>query len=223
MNLLDFAFRLGVLFAIYGFLWGLIEIGMFLLAGGRKRTIAQAYLIKAIKYFFLVDVTFLFCLDGNNSGQFEKSQVIFAGLILLTYFVGKLQKNQNRSMFFKLAGRNLPNNKQKTFSMRMEIIVIAISLAIFVSFWFFPEFSMNPISIWFRESIINIEDTPVFGFIFKVIGFFFLLSLIFKMAGALGFVLSGGKSPRDPMDNDSDGGNSSGGIEDQFVDYEEVD
>jgi len=43
------------------------------------------------------------------------------------------------------------------------------------------------------------------------------------MAGALGFVLSGGKSPRGPMDNDSDGGNSSGGIEDQFVDYEEVD
>lgn len=218
MSLLDFIFRLGVMFAIYGFLWGLIEIAMWMLSGGRKRSIPQIYLIKAIKYFFLVDVTFLFCFDGLTTNMVVMNQVMLAGIILLTYFIGKLQKNQNKSMLFKFAGRGLPM-QQNNFNMQFEVIIIALSLAIFATFWFYPEFSQNPISIWFKESIINIEDTPVFGFIFKVIGFFFLLNLIFKMANAFSFLLNGGKTPRDTNgpgngdENKNDGG---------FVEYEEV-
>ena len=217
MSLLDFVFRLGVMFAIYGFLWGLIEIAFWMLSGGRNRSIPQVYLIKAIKYFFLVDVTFLFCFDGLSSKMVVVNQVIFAGIILLTYFIGKLQKNQNRSMLFKFAGRGLPMQQNNTFNMRLEVIIIALSLVIFAGFWFYPELSRNPISIWFKESIINIENTPVFGFIFKVIGFFFLLNLIFKMASAFSFLLNGGKTPGGPSnprdDNSGDGG---------YVEYEEV-
>lgn len=216
MSLLDFIFRLGVMFAIYGFLWGLIEIAFWMLSGGRQRSIPQVYLIKAIKYFFLVDVTFLFCFDGLSTKMVVLNQVVFAGIILLTYFIGKLQKNQNRSMLFKFAGRGLPK-QMSTFNMRLEVIIIALSLLIFAGFWFYPELSRNPISIWFKESIINIEDTPVFGFIFKVIGFFFLLNLIFKMAGALGFLLNGGKTPGGPRDPRDDNQNDGG-----FVEYEEV-
>jgi hypothetical protein len=62
---------------------------------------------------------------------------------------------------------------------------------VFIGFWFFPDFAANPVSIWFHESIVDIEDTPIFGFIFQVVGFFFLLSLIFKMSGAFGYLLSG--------------------------------
>ncbi len=218
MDLLDFIFRLGVLFAIYGFLWGLIEIGLWMLASGQNRSMLQVYFIRAIKYFFLVNVTFLFCIQGEGSAMVQINQVIFAGIILLTYFIGKLQRNQTRSAFFRIAGRagrGLPM-AQNNFNMRYEVVVIALSLIIFAAFWFYPAFSMNPIAFWFKDSILNIEDTPVFGFIFKVIGFFFLLNLIFKMAGAFGFVLNGGRNPRNPNNND---GNSDGG----FVDYEEVD
>ena len=63
MNLLDFIFRLGVVFAIYGFLWGIFELGILMLSAGRKRTLSEIYFIKAIKYIFLADVTFLFCFD----------------------------------------------------------------------------------------------------------------------------------------------------------------
>ncbi|MCH2230935.1 MAG: hypothetical protein MK105_11385 [Crocinitomicaceae bacterium] len=192
MNLLDFIFRLGVVFAIYGFLWGIFDIGIKLIASGRKRSISEVYLFKAVKYFFLVDVTFLFCLESLNSEMIILNQVIFAGIILLTYFIGKLQQNQNKRMLFNFATNGLPM-QDNTFHLKKEIAVITIALSAFVLFWFYPYIASNPISIWFHESIINIEDTPIFGFIFKVIGFFFLLNLIFKMLGAITFILNGGK------------------------------
>ena len=220
MNILDFVFRLGVLFAIYGFIWGIIEIGLWLLSSGRKRGVNEIYLIKAIKYFFLADVTFLFCVEGENTGTVMVNQVIFAGIILLTYFIGKLQKNQARSIFFNFGGAKMPQ-AQTTFNMRAETTVIIISLVIFALFWFFPEYAKNPISTWFSESITNIENTPIFGFIFKVIGFFFLISLIFKMIKAFTFIMNRGTAGSSKFDNKDD--NDPTINENHFDDYEEVD
>lgn len=213
MNLLDFIFRLGVVFAIYGFLWGIFELGLLLLSAGRKRSLGEVYLIKAIKYIFLADVTFLFCFDGTNSSMLVMNQVIFSGIILLTYFIGKLQQNQNKSMFFTIAGANMPQ-RQSLFNLRAETTVIIIALGVFTTFWFFPEYASNPISKWFHDSIINIEDTPIFGFIFKVIGFFFLLSLIFKMMRAFTFLLSGGNRVSNQSSDKDDN--------DRFDDFEEL-
>ena len=82
MELLDFIFRLGVVFAIYGFLWGLIEIAFKILTAQRQRTLIEIYLLRTIKYVFLADVTFLFCIDGNSANMIVKNQLIFAALIL---------------------------------------------------------------------------------------------------------------------------------------------
>lgn len=214
MNLLDFIFRLGVVFAIYGFLWGIFELGILMISAGRKRSLGEVYLIKAIKYVFLADVTFLFCFEGSNSSMLVMNQVIFSGIILLTYFIGKLQKNQNKSMLFTFAGANMPK-RQTLFNMKAETAIIIISLGVFIAFWFFPQYASNSISQWFHDSILNIENTPVFGFIFKVIGFFFLLSLIVKMMRAFTFLLSGGKIVNKPQNNSNEDN-------DDFDDFEEL-
>ncbi|MBL1281176.1 MAG: hypothetical protein COA33_012935 [Fluviicola sp.] len=222
MHLLDFIFRLGVLFAIYGFLWGIFEIGVVLISQGRKRSLVEVYIIRGIKYFFLVDVTFLFCFDNESFNMLELSRVVFAGIILLTYFIGKLQKNQNRSSLMNIAGGMSGRpmmKKQSSFNMQFETVIIAISLIAFAFFWFYPAFAVNPVAEWFHESIVNIEDTPIFGFIFKIIGFFFLLSLIFKMVNALTFLLNGGKI--NTQNDDFDDTNSLGG-DSHFDDFEEV-
>ncbi len=202
MELLDFIFRLGVVFAIYGFIWGLIEIGFRLLTSGRQRTIGEVYLLRGIKYVFLADVTFLFCIDGDVSNLNYLNQLILAGIILLTYFIGKLQNNQNRTRMFQvMLNARVQMPKQLTlFNLRAEIIVIALSLLLFAAFNFAPEYAANPISLWFHRSIIDIEKTFFFGFIFKVIGFFFLLSMISKMVNGITFLLAGAKAPKDPFD-----------------------
>ena len=195
-----------------------MEIGIFILSRGRNRTTIEIYVIRAVKYFLLVDVTLLFCLTEESSDMTELNRVIFAGIILLTYFTGKLQRNQSRSMFTKLAGTGLPIQKM-TFNLKAESIIIALSLVLFSVFWFFPNYATNPLSNWFHKSIMDIYDTPIFGFIFKVIGFFFLLSIIFKMVNAFTFLLSGGKiSPPGSSNPHSNERN-----EDDFDEYEDVD
>ena len=206
VDLLNFIFRLGVVFAIYGFLWGLIEIGFRLLTSGRERTVGEVYLLRGVKYAFLADVVFLFCIDGDVSNLNYLNQLVMAGIILLTYFVGKLQNNQTRNRMFQVftnARMQLP--KQITlFNLRAEIAVIILAIAIFVLFNFAPNYAANPISVWFYESIIDIEDTVFFGFIFKVIGFFFLLNLFAKMINGVTFLLSGARPPQDPFDQQND-------------------
>ena len=190
MELLNQIFRLGVVFAIFGFIWGIFELGLNLLSGGRTRTITEVYFLKAIKYLFLVDVTFLFCLDDTQN-LISTFNIVTAGLVLLTYFVGKLHNQQNKLAMFQMMGAGMKSPKQSTFNFRVEVGVIVLAIGAFSLFMFFPAVAKNPISIWFHESIMNIEDTPIFGFIFKVIGFFFLVSMIFKMLNGFNYLISG--------------------------------
>lgn len=220
MELLDFIFRLGVLFAIYGFIWGLIELGIALLSANRSRSIIEIYTIRALKYFFLVDVTFLFCIEAEGAYQLITNRVVMAALLLLTYFIGKLQNNQNRQQLFRMVTINNQRPRGiQVFNLRAEMLIISLSLLVFSAFWFYPSYASNPISLWFHESIVNIEDTPIFGFLFQVVGFFFIVSLIFKMSGALGYILSG-QAFRDLKKNDQSDKNKR---TDDFDDFTEVD
>lgn len=190
MEIFNFLFSLGVLFAIYGFIWGLIEIGIMILLSGRGKRNNEIYLLKAVKYFFLVDVTLLYCIDDSNPELSIQNKIFLAGFILLIYFVGKFQNNQNKNRIFTMVGTGMPK-VQNFFNARIEMIVIILSMVAFVLLFFYPNIAANPLSLWFQDSIQNIEDTPIFGFIFKVIGFFVLFSLFAKMGSGLSFLISG--------------------------------
>ena len=215
---LNFIFRLGVVFAIFGFLWFLIHLGISLLRGGGKKTVTEAYILKFIRYFFLVDVTVLFAFDAND-GFLAIDKAVMAGLILLVYFLGKLQNAQLRTNMFRVqgvGGASFLNQFKPVFHYKSELFVIILSVAIFTLLLIYPNYAANPISTWFYESIIDIEDTPVFGFIFKVIGFFFVLSIFMKLANAFTTILSGGAiGNRQNHDNDDQD-------EDEFDDYTEI-
>lgn len=223
VDVINFIFRLGVVFAIFGFLWWLINLGLSLLRGGRRKTETEAYIIKFVRYLFLVDVTVMFCLD-ESYGQLSLNKAIMAGLVLLMYFIGKLQNAQLRTNMVRFQGvgaESLLQQFKPVFNIKLESIVIGISVVVFALLLIFPAYASNPISLWFYESIIDIEDTPVFGFIFKVIGFFFMLSIFMKLAQGLLTLLTGGKVGPPPNRNrfDDDGDNSD---HDDFDDYEEI-
>lgn len=190
MKFIDLAFRLGVVFAIFGFIWGILNMLLTLLRGGRTKTVFEEYLLKSVQYFFLVNVTFLFCVQKEDSSILMPNELILAGLILILYFTGKLQNRQNRSAIFKMAGNQMPAIST-VFNVKAEIVVITFSILFFTAFVFFPDYAQNPISIWFYDSILDIESTPIFGFIFKIIGFFVLLSILFKLLNGFSYLLSG--------------------------------
>jgi len=217
MEIFQFIFRLGVVFAVFGFIWGLVELGITLLSAGRQRQIAEIYIIKAVKYFFLVDVTFLVCAHDEFRGFDSTGQLAFGFIVLLMYFIGKLQNGQSRQQMFQLIAQGLPQSINK-FNFKYEISVIISALIAFVLFWVFPTYASNPLSIWFQDAISNIIDTPIFGFIFKVIGFFFLMNIILKMVNTLMFLLSGKAFQKNNKgNNDSNGTDNS-----SFDSWEEV-
>lgn len=219
VEVLNFIFRIGVILAVYNFLWWLIMLAISILRGGSPKMAFEVYFIKIIRYGFLVDVIYLFTVHQAD-GLSVVNDLIIAALILLLYFIGRAQKRQNRQMLFSMRmGGNvsglesLMKSVRPAFDMRYEIAVITLSLGLFTTFYFFPNLAYNPISNWFLDSILNIEDTPVFGFVFKVIGFFFLLSVLSKIFGAIMLLLTG--PPRDMSNDNRDD-------DDDFDDYVEI-
>ncbi len=186
MDLLNLIFKLGVFFSIYGFLWFFIELGLTFLVGGRKRTRFDTYLIKGIKYAFLVNVTFLFSVDLNKH-QVNFYNLIPSALVLITYFVGMLQQKQRRQVFMGQLGKSAAEG----ITIKAEIILITLSGILFLGLVCYPQFAENTVALWFQRSILDIEATVIIGFIFKIIGFFFLLGMIFKMLNALNYLISG--------------------------------
>lgn len=221
VDILNFIFRIGVLLAIYNFLWWLINLGLSLLRGGRRKMLPETYLIKFVKYFFLADVTLLFCLDSAQGG-IDMNRVTIAGLVLLIYFVGKIQSNQMRKSMFSVKG-NMPGMQdmlqrmRPVFDVRYEIVVILLSIGVFTTLIFFPQWAVNPISNWFLDTILDIEDTPIFGFIFKVIGFFFMISIFMKVAQGFVTMLTGGGIVNRSNDSDDSDDN-----DDHFDDFTEI-
>lgn len=213
VKFIDLAFRLGVIFAIFGFIWGLFNFLYSLIRIGNQKSVGEVYLMKFIQYFLLVDVTFLFCIQGDNDTTLLFNELIEAGLFLVLYFVGKLQNQQRKSALFQLkTGGNLPKF-ESVFNQKAEILVISASVVAFIGFILFPEYARNPISNWFYESILDIETTPIFGFIFKIIGFFVLLGILTKIVSSFTFLLAGAPKEK-PNHTDKN--------EDEFDDFEEL-
>ena len=187
MDLLNLIFKLGVLFSIYGFLWFFIDLGLSFLAGGRKRTTAEIYLLKGMKYAFLVNVTFLFSVDLNKH-HINFYNLMPSALILITYFIGMLQQKTRQQVFM---GQFVKSQTAVGINIKSEIFLITLCSFLFFGLLWYPQFAENAVALWFQKSILDIESTVIIGFIFKIIGFFFLLGMIFKMLNALNYLISG--------------------------------
>jgi hypothetical protein len=209
MQTLKFIFQLGVLFAIFGFLFFLFEWIIKAFLG--KASLGKTYVVKAIKYVILVNVTFLFCLDREN-GAINYMQLGTATLVLLFYFLGRFQNQQKQAVFLKRSPMQSMSQLIPPFDMRMEIGVVLLAILIFLTLIFQPVLANHSVAQWFHATIKDIGDTPVIGFIFDVIGFFFMLSVVTKMVQGVLFLLSGKAFSKNNTNTDDE----------HFDDFEEM-
>lgn len=186
MEFFNLIFRLGVVLAIFSFIWGFIKIGLTILRGGMPLSAPMNIGIKTLQYLLLAEVTILFCTSDNGD---YLAEAVTTGLILLMYFIGKMQNQRLKFMMVQFQGQglNVPNKP----NMKAELGVIILAMALFTFLVVNPVFADNQISNWFFTSIKDIETTPVFGFIFGIVGFFFSLSIIFRMVNSISMILSG--------------------------------
>ena len=205
MEILELTFQLGVFFAIYGFIWFFVDLGFMLLNGGKPRSLVETYFFKGIQYVFLVNVIFLFSID-MNSGSVALANLYPIIFIMALYFIGKFQKSQNNVLMLSRMGLTTSTSK---FNSKYEIIIIILSLLVFIGFIFRPGIANNVVAFWFKESILDIESTAIIGFIFKVIGFFFLMSILFKTVNSFQYISESLFTKNQRRDSD-------------FDDYEEI-
>lgn len=220
MEVIHLIFKIGVLLAIYGFIWFFINLLISLATGGRKKTIGEVYFSKGVKSIFLVNVLFLYGLDDGQN-EIDLFNMIVSGLVLLLYFIGQMQKNEQQAAMMEKYSNILRGiGANSRFNKKSEIIVLSLSLLFYASLFFLPDFAKNPIALWFYETVTGIEKTPLIGFIFKVIGFFFLLRILVKIFNGFTFLISG-----KPFVNVKTGyyaGRKKDKDDDSFDDFEEV-
>ena len=213
MEFISLIFRLGVILAIFSFIWGILKFAFVLLRGGIPLSYPLNLALKTLQFMIIAAIAVLFCTDNPNGNI---SQSITTGLILLMYFIGKVQNMQLRNiMRIQIQGRMITDVVKP--KMGLEFGIVALAMAVFSFLLLRPEFAQNAISNWFYSNIIDIEDTPIFGFIFKIVGFFFTITILMRMINALGFIFSGRAFQKNDHRQDSNQNDPN-----HFDDYEEI-
>lgn len=210
MEFFNLIFRLGVVLAIFSFIWGFIKIGLTILRGGMPLSAPMNIGIKTLQYLLLAEVTILFCTSDNGD---YLAEAVTTGLILLMYFIGKMQNQRLKFLMVQFQGHglNVPNKP----NMKAELGVIILAMALFTFLVINPVFAENQVSNWFYTSIKDIESTPIFGFIFGIVGFFFSLSIIFRMVNSISMILSGKAFEKQASSETNE-------QSDKFDDFEEI-
>lgn len=206
--------------AVFGFIWGVIRLILGLLRGGSVQSIIEEYFLKSAKYIFLVNVVVLNdIVTGTN--ELMINELVMTGLILLMYFVSNMQRNQEKYQFSK----NFPpglNPFSKKYSFNGELIAIGLGISAFVFFTLNPQFASYGLSQWFYDGVISIENTFIIGFVFKIIGFFFLVRMVQKIINSVFALITGAplfnvRSNFNVRNNKRDKDD-----EDDFDDFEEI-
>ncbi len=207
MILLTLLFKLGVRIAIFNFIWFFIELVRKMLTGARPPLLAEHYLLKAVKYILLVNITFAYCLDfapNEPTYVLNWQKLLPGGLILMLYLLGKFQKQQEQLQFF---GAFQMPIQQQPYSKNAEIALLLLSALTFTGLYFFPSLSENFIAVWFESNIRSLEKAFFLGFIFQVLGFFFVLNIFLRILKAFSPKPPGPKAPQES---------------DDYTDFEEV-
>lgn len=213
MEFLSIIFSLGVTLAIFSFIWGLLNICIAILRGGVPLNYPAKLMLKAIQYFLIVDVVVLF---GLEKGEISVRNAIITGAVIGMYFLGKVQQMRLNFAIISIQGRNF--NKPQKPNMSLEFGLIIVAMMFYVFFLFNTDLAANSVAQWFYQSIVDIEKTIFFGFIFKVIGVIFTITMIFRMLNSINILISG-KSPYDNLNNRNGNDRED---EDRFDDYEEI-
>lgn len=229
MEILEFIFVLGINFSIFGFIWGLmmLVIRMFR-APGVPVNQGLDYTLRIVKYFLLVSVTANYIAKFQGSDLDTKvgiTNLIVGTIVMALYLLGKLQ---NRAVLSQLGQHPLFTRFANSVDPKVERFLLLGSIAYFISCLVYPQMVDNKLVNWFTDSIQSIYDTPVIGWIFRIIAFFFLINILMRAANVIGRLLNG-QSLTGPgvktefryRERRFESGNSKDD-EDGFTDYEDI-
>jgi len=199
MSLINFILHIGIIIVIFGFIWAIIKLIINLFISNNSNQSEFYFLI--IKNILLISVIANFVHTANqNYINSINSRIIISSIIVGLYFLGKMQ---NRSQFaqFSAIGGNMLKGLSTSFTDKQERFIILSALGIFAITLSFPVLVENGIIHWFNNAIESLNKAFLIGFIFKVVAFFQIATLILRGANILGKLVSG-KSLKESLKKD---------------------
>ena len=191
MSLINFIIHLGIIFVIFGFIWGIFKYIISMFTNGSQKSNQSEYLAQIIKNVFLVAVTANF-VQATNDAYISSTtfRIIISSFILGLYLLEKMQ-NRNKYAQFSNVGNGFLNGLSTTFDQKQERMLLIGSVSLFVLFLMFPFLVNNGLINWFNAAIEGLNNAFLIGFVFKIIAFFSVVSLIMRGANIIGKIVSG--------------------------------
>ena len=252
MEILRYIFFLGIIYIVFSIIWFFIALLPKYILGanahGGNRLLD--YIIKVAQYYFLASLTAIEAFEWVSKEQISNQSgpmfIIVGGVILYLYLAGKVERSQ---VMFEFRS-NLGGISMKS-PLKYEHHLVGITLVFYALSFKYLFLIDNPLNRWFLENINDFYSTIIIGWIIGFIGFFFLLSMIIKGIGFIGFtiqviinLLQGKPAPKrvrkspfgknNPFGNKNPFGNTGFPFgeqepedanidEDDYVDFEELD
>jgi hypothetical protein len=189
MEILSYIFFLGIIYIVFSIIWFFIALLPKYVLGNKVNNIQNTvlhYTIKAAQFYFLAALTAIKAIEAikenidNNQGPLY---MIIGGIVLYLYLVGKIERSKMMSQLRS----NLGNINSSNFS-KYEPHLIGLTLIVYAISFSYPLLIQNSVNQWFLVSIDDFYNTVIIGWIIGIIGFFFLISMIFKGINATGFL-----------------------------------
>lgn len=180
MELLKYMFYLGIVYIVFSMIWGFFMLMLNLLTMGQRKGVFEEYLLRAGKYYFIVSLTSMAALLPGKLFQLPESTMTITGLaVLFLYLLGKMQQTRiqfamQSSMFQQM------RIQQRKPNAKVELAFLLGSLAFYTACTQYPEIAVNDATLWFYNSIEDIYGTVLIGWIIKILGVFFLISILFR-------------------------------------------
>lgn len=238
MAVLKFIFVLGINFSIFSFIWGIIMFVIKSLQSPKQQNNDSfTYMFRIVKYFLLVSVTANFIVVyemGVPGAPVDVMHMVIGSAVVGLYLLGKLQ---NRAMMNQISQNPMFAKFVPKIDPKVERFLLIGSIVYFVACLWYPAMVDNGLTNWFTNAIISIYEAPIIGWIFSVIAFFFLISIIMRGANVIGRILNGESLTQGPPSGGNFRFNAGGNpfqqqqqeqeeeiheTEDGFTDYEDV-
>lgn len=220
MELLEYIFYLGIVFIIFSLIWGFFMLLLNLITMRQEKGRIEEYILKAGNLYFIACLTALSLHDPPSDIRLSQEAFGATGLVVLgLYLLGRL-KTQRFRMKVSQGTMGRMQLQQKKPNVKIETGFMLATLVFYSVAVRFEAVAVNDATLWFYNSVWDIYHTPVIGWIIKVIGFFFLLNILFSGMGVLGGFVNRllGNEPRNQRN--TFGGTTSVNEQDDFDDFE---
>jgi hypothetical protein len=219
MDILKYLYQLGIVFIVLSIIWGFFMLLLRMITMGERKGIFEEHLLKSVNHFLIATLAASYALNKTIEDGLAGNGYIVATLIMLyLYMVGKLERRQMLMQMQQGFGGQM-KSLVKPVNKKVGMVYLALTLVFYSVCVFYPQIVQNGFTQWFYITIQDFYDTPIIKWILMIVGFFFLLNILFRGVMQTQKLINGIANPHQNNNDHFDDNNGN----DDFVDFEVVD